>query len=74
MAQQVNVMPLLSKIPTDIPGKEGLMIMAEYSSGGRKPLDLPLAPFGSHGKRHLEPDRDSRGQHTLGNVGGVEQW
>jgi hypothetical protein len=52
MAQQANVTPLMSKILTDIPGKEGLMITVEYPPGGRKPFDLLLAPPGRHGKRH----------------------
>ena len=61
MAQQANVTSLTSKILTDIPGKEGLMITVEYPPGGWKPFDLPLAPLGRHGNRHLKPVRDSRG-------------
>ena len=61
MAQQANVTPLMSKILTDVPGKEGLMISVEYPPGGRKPFDLLLAPLGRHDNRHLEPVRDSRG-------------
>jgi len=38
MAQEVKVTPLMSKIMTDVSGKEGLMITVEYPPGGSDPI------------------------------------
>ena len=38
MAQQAKVTPLMSKVLTDISGKEGLMITVEYAPGGSSPI------------------------------------
>ena len=38
MAQQANVTPLMSKVMTDISGKEGLLITVEYPPGGSDPI------------------------------------
>ncbi len=38
MAQQANVSPLMSKVITDISGKEGLLITVEYPPGGSDPI------------------------------------
>ena len=37
MAQEVKVTPLMSKVLTEISGKEGLMITVEYPPGGSEP-------------------------------------
>ena len=36
--QDAKVTPLMSKDPTDFPGKEGLMITVEYPSGASDPI------------------------------------
>ena len=38
MAQEAKVTPLMSKVLTDISGKEGLMITVEYPPGGSDPI------------------------------------
>jgi quercetin dioxygenase-like cupin family protein len=38
MAQEVKVTSLMSKVMTDVAGKEGLMIMVEYPPGGSDPV------------------------------------
>jgi quercetin dioxygenase-like cupin family protein len=38
MAQEVKVTPLMSKVMTDVSGKEGLMITVEYPPGGSDPI------------------------------------
>ena len=38
MAQQAKVTPLMSKVLTDISGKEGLLITVEYLPGGSDPI------------------------------------
>ena len=38
MAQEVKVTPLMSKVMTDVSGKEGLMIAVEYPPGGSDPV------------------------------------
>jgi quercetin dioxygenase-like cupin family protein len=38
MAQEVKVTSLMSKVMTDVAGKEGLMIMVEYPPGGSDPI------------------------------------
>jgi quercetin dioxygenase-like cupin family protein len=38
MAQEAKVTPLMSKVLTDISGKEGLMITVEYAPGGSDPV------------------------------------
>jgi quercetin dioxygenase-like cupin family protein len=38
MAQQANVTSLMSKVMTDISGKEGLLITVEYPPGGSDPI------------------------------------
>ena len=38
MAQEVKVTPLVSKVMTDVSGKEGLMITVEYPPGGSDPI------------------------------------
>ena len=38
MAQEAKVTPLMSKVLTDISGKEGLMITVEYAPGGSSPI------------------------------------
>lgn len=38
MAQEAKVTPLMSKDLTNIPGKEGLMIMVEYPPGSTDPI------------------------------------
>jgi quercetin dioxygenase-like cupin family protein len=38
MAQEVKVTSLMSKIMTDVSGKEGLMIAVEYPPGGSDPV------------------------------------
>lgn len=38
MAQEVKVTSLMSKVMTDISGKEGLMITVEYPPGGSDPI------------------------------------
>jgi quercetin dioxygenase-like cupin family protein len=38
MAQEVKVTSLMSKIMTDVSGKEGLMITVEYPPGGSDPI------------------------------------
>ena len=38
MAQEVKVASLMSKIMSDVSGKEGLMIMVEYPPGGSDPV------------------------------------
>ena len=38
MAQEVKVTSLMSKIMTDVSGKEGLMITVEYPPGGADPV------------------------------------
>ena len=38
MAQEAKVTSLISKDLTDIPGKEGLMIVVEYPPGGSDPI------------------------------------
>jgi hypothetical protein len=44
MAQEVKVTPLMSKVMTDVSGKEGLMITVEYPPGG--------SPISRQVKRH----------------------
>jgi quercetin dioxygenase-like cupin family protein len=44
MAQEPKVTPLMSKILTDISGKEGLMITVEYPPGGSDPIHRHNAP------------------------------
>ena len=38
MAQEVKVTSLMSKVMTDVSGKEGLMITVEYPPGGSDPI------------------------------------
>jgi quercetin dioxygenase-like cupin family protein len=38
MAQEVKVTSLMSKVMTDVSGKEGLMIAVEYPPGGSDPI------------------------------------
>jgi quercetin dioxygenase-like cupin family protein len=38
MAQEPEVTPLMSKVMTDVSGKEGLMITVEYPPGGSDPI------------------------------------
>ncbi len=38
IAQEAKVTPLLSKDLTDVPGKEGLMLMVEYPPGSTDPI------------------------------------
>jgi quercetin dioxygenase-like cupin family protein len=38
MAQQAKVTPLMSKVLTENPGKEALMIMVEYPPGSSDPI------------------------------------
>ncbi len=38
MAQEAKVTPLMSKDLTDIPGKEGVMIIVEYPPGASDPI------------------------------------
>ena len=38
MAQEAKVTPLMSKDITDIPGKEGVMIIVEYPPGASDPI------------------------------------
>ena len=38
MAQEVKVTSLMSKVMTDVSGKEGLMISVEYPPGGSDPI------------------------------------
>ena len=38
MAQEVKVTSLMSKVMTDVSGKEGLMIAVEYPPGGSDPV------------------------------------
>jgi quercetin dioxygenase-like cupin family protein len=38
MAQEAKVTPLMSKVLTDISGKEGLLITVEYPPGGSDPI------------------------------------
>ncbi len=38
IAQEPKVTPLMSKVLTGIPGKEGLMITVEYAPGGSDPI------------------------------------
>jgi quercetin dioxygenase-like cupin family protein len=38
MAQQANVTSLMSKVMTDVSGKEGLLITVEYPPGGSDPI------------------------------------
>ena len=38
MAQEVKVTSLMSKVMTDVSGKEGLMITVEYPPGGSDPV------------------------------------
>jgi hypothetical protein len=38
MAQEVKVTPLVSKVMTDVSGKEGLMITVEYPPGRSHPI------------------------------------
>lgn len=38
MAQEAKVTPLMSKVLTDISGKEGLMITVDYPPGGSDPI------------------------------------
>jgi quercetin dioxygenase-like cupin family protein len=38
MAQEVKVTPLMSKVMTDVSGKEGLLITVEYPPGGSDPI------------------------------------
>ena len=38
MAQQAKVTPLMSKVLTENPGKEALMITVEYAPGGSDPV------------------------------------
>ncbi len=38
MAKEVKVTPLMSKVLTDVSGKEGLMITVEYPPGGSDPI------------------------------------
>ena len=38
MAQEVKVTSLMSKVMTDVSGKEGLMITVEYPPGGADPV------------------------------------
>ena len=38
MAQEVKVTSLMSKVMTDVSGKEGLMITVEYAPGGSDPV------------------------------------
>ena len=38
MAQEAKVTPLMSKVMTDVSGKEGLMITVEYPPGGSDPI------------------------------------
>jgi quercetin dioxygenase-like cupin family protein len=38
MAQEVKVTSLLSKVMTDVSGKEGLLITVEYPPGGSDPI------------------------------------
>jgi quercetin dioxygenase-like cupin family protein len=38
MAQEVKVTSLISKVMTDVSGKEGLMITVEYPPGGSDPI------------------------------------
>lgn len=38
MAQEVKVTPLMTKVMTDVSGKEGLLITVEYPPGGSDPI------------------------------------
>jgi quercetin dioxygenase-like cupin family protein len=38
MAQEIKVTSLMSKVMTDVSGKEGLMITVEYPPGGSDPI------------------------------------
>jgi quercetin dioxygenase-like cupin family protein len=40
MAQEPKVTQVMSKELTDIPGKEGLMILVEYPPGGKDPIHV----------------------------------
>ena len=44
MAQEAKVTPLMSKDLTELPGKEILMIKAEYPPGGSDPIHRHNAP------------------------------
>ena len=41
MAEEPDVVTVMSKGLTDIPGKEGLMITVEYPPGGSDPIGPP---------------------------------
>ena len=49
-----NVVTVMSKDLTDIPGKEGLMITVEYCPSSAYPV-ASLSPFGEGGRRKIPP-------------------